>query len=64
MKKSKLIPIGILAIAVLSYCLHLSVESFSFQVKLGFLSKMLLIVGIISCWIFWTDFLETKNEKS
>jgi len=63
MKKSKLIPVGLLAFAALSYGLHMTVESFAVQIKFGFLSKILLIVGIISCWIFWTDYLDVKIKN-
>jgi len=51
-----------IAVAGILYCLQLSVESFSLQVKLGFLSKILLVVGIISLWLFGISD-STKKEK-
>jgi len=55
--------LGMIAVAGILYCLQLSVESFSLQVKLGFLSKILLVVGIISLWLFGISD-STKKEKS
>lgn len=61
MKKSRLIPIGIFVAAAICYGLHLSIENFSFQVKFGFLSKILLIVGVVSIFLFW--FGDSKETK-
>lgn len=64
MKKSKLIPIGLLLMAVGLHCLHLSIENFSGQIKLGFVSKILLIVGVVSIFLFWFDHSKVGKGKS
>jgi len=67
MKKSLLYPLGMIVLAGISYYLQSSTESFSLQVKLGFLSKILLIVGIVSLWLFGvSDYFKlpvTKSQK-
>lgn len=51
MKKSWLISLGVVMLAVIFYALHLSVENFSLQVKFGFISKILMIAGVLSIWL-------------
>lgn len=52
MKKSMLYSIGMIVLAAIMYCVHLSTDNFSLQIKLGFMSKILLIAGIVSLWLF------------
>jgi len=61
--ESLLYSLGMIAVAGILYCLQLSIESYSLQIKLGFLSKILLIVGIISLWLFGIPDT-VKNKKS
>lgn len=51
MKKSWLISLGVVILAVIFYGLHLSIENISLQVKFGFLSKILMIAGVLSLWL-------------
>ncbi|MFK7983477.1 MAG: hypothetical protein AB8G86_26085 [Saprospiraceae bacterium] len=63
MKKSMLYSLGMIVLAMIIYCVHLSVDSFSLQVKLGFMSKILLVVGIVSLWLFGIPDTVAKSEK-
>ena len=64
MKKSMLYSIGMIVFAVILYCVHLSVDNFSLQIKLGFMSKILLIIGVISLWLFGiSDVMKHKNDS-
>lgn len=56
--------LGMIFIAVVFYCAHLSVDSFSLEVKLGFMSKMLLIAGVVSLWVFAIPDTLKKEEIS
>lgn len=56
-------PIGMIVCAAIMYCVHLSVDNFSLQVKLGFMSKILLVVGLISLWLFGVSDI-TEKEKN
>ncbi len=60
MKKSMLYSIGMIVLAAIMYCIHLSTDNFSLQVKLGFMSKILLIAGIVSLWLFG---MSSSNKK-
>lgn len=65
MKKSLLYSLGMIVIAGILYCVQLSIENFSLQVKIGFLSKISLIVGIVSLWIFGVpDMLKNRNKAN
>lgn len=64
MKKPLLYSLGIIIAAGISYYLQVSVESFSLQVKFGFLSKILLIVGIVSLWLFGIPSMLGNKDKS
>ncbi len=62
MKKTTLYSLGMIAVAVMLYCIHLSIDNFSLQVKIGFMSKILLIVGIIGLWLFGIPDTIKKKE--
>lgn len=64
MEKSLLYSLGMITVAGILYCLQLSIESFSLQVKLGFLSKILLVVGIVSLWLFGIPDTIKKKKSS
>lgn len=64
MNKNAFKSLGILALAGVLYVLHLTVESTSLEIKFGFLSKILLIVGLLSFWLFGVLGTDSKRGKN
>lgn len=64
MKKSIGYSLGMILLAAIMYCIHLSIDNFSLQVKLGFMSKILLIAGVISLWVFGIADITNKKGDS
>ncbi|MEM6316271.1 MAG: hypothetical protein AAF960_01300 [Bacteroidota bacterium] len=61
MKKPLFLPIAVIVASAISYLLYLYVGDGALQVKLGFLSKVGLIIGFVMLWLF---IALGKNKKA
>lgn len=64
MKKNTLISLGMILFGAVTSFINLSPDYFTLQIKLGFVGKISLLVGLISFWLFtvlpyWTE----KKDK-